>query len=362
MSQVGGWTDPEVGAAFAAFHRGRCVVDLWGGSADGADRPWTSQTLANVWSTTKGATAMAVARLVDERAITWEDPVSRVWPQFGAAGKAEVTIAQVMSHQAGLPGFVEPTSPEDQYDWEGCCAKLARQAPAWAPGTATSYHAMTFGWLAGEIVRRASGRSLGTFLRDVLTGPLEADVHVGLPEALEPRVARMFGPRVAPPAFAPPPPAGMALQNPAQSPEQPNTRAWRAAEIPAGNGQASAMGLARLYAPMSLGGTWDGVKVISGRVLDEMTRPATTGGRVDMLMGLTDSWGMGMVLNPLQAYGPGPRAFGHSGWGGSFACADPDLGLSMGYVCNQMGTELFADPRAVGLNRATTACAAARAA
>ena len=338
----------EVGAAIAVFHRGVKVVDLWGGYADRArTRPWTGDTLINVWSATKGLTAAAIARLVDQGRLSYDDRVSKVWPGFAAAGKGEITVAQVMSHQAGLAGFIEPTTIEDQFDWDGCVGKLERQTPAWTPGEATSYHAMTYGWLAGEIVRRVDGRSLGRFVREEICEPLGADIFVGLPGALAPRVAELLGPKVAPDPAATAalsPAALMALSNPAQDPEAPNRAAWRAAEIPAANGQASALGLARLYAALGAGGTLDGVSILSPHTVRRMTTPVTSNGRTDMLLGFTDCWGMGVALNTPGIYGPNPRAFG---------CADPDAGIAIGYVCNQMGPDLVGDPRTHGL------CAAA---
>jgi CubicO group peptidase (beta-lactamase class C family) len=339
----------ETGASFAAFHRGRCVVNLWGGYADRArTRPWRQDTLVNVWSATKGITATAAAMLVDRGVLRYEDPVASVWPEFAANGKAHITLAQLLSHQAGLPGFIEPTTVEDQWDWESCCAKLARQKPAWEPGTASSYHAMTYGWLVGEVLRRATGKTVGQFVREEIARPLDADVHIGLSEADDARVAETLGPKhmAAPPPL--PDVAMMALTNPQQNPEAPNLRAWRAAEIPAANGQASAMGLARLYAVLAGGGEFGSVRLLSPEAVARLRTPVTTG-RTDMFLGFTDSWGLGMAVNRPGIYGPNPRAFGHSGWGGSFGCADPDAGVAIGYVCNQMGPELVGDPRTAGL-------------
>jgi CubicO group peptidase (beta-lactamase class C family) len=342
----------EIGAAFAAFRRGVCVVDLWGGFRNKArTKPWTRDTLINVWSATKGVTATAVALCVERGLVRYGDRVASVWPEFASAGKAEVTLAQVLSHQAGLPGFAEPTSIDDMFDWDTCCAKLARQAPAWPPGTATSYHAMTYGWLAGEVVRRVTGKSVGRFVQEEIAKPLDADVFIGLPESLEPRVAEIAGPKRVPDMAGLPIPdaAKMALVNPEQDPEAPNRRAWRKAEIPAASGQASAMGLARLYAALANAGTLDGTRLLKRETITAMTTPATQGGRQDMFLGFADSWGMGMAINRPGIYGPNARAFGHSGWGGSFGCADPDSGISVGYVCNQMGPELVGDPRTAGL-------------
>ena len=339
----------EVGAALAVFHAGRCVADLWDGHADKAKtRPWMRDSLVNVWSATKAATAVAVAVLIDRGAIAYEDNVASVWPAFAQSGKGDVTLAQVMSHQAGLPGFAEPTTLEDQYDWADCVAKLARQAPVWAPGEATSYHAMTYGWLAGEVVRRVAGKSVGAVLREEIAGPLGADIFIGLAADLEPRVAELIGPRREPdpgPIAALPPAALMALTNPTQSPAAANTRAWRAAEIPAANGHASAMGLARLYAALVGGGALEGKRILSSEGVARLTAPATGSGRKDMFLGFVDCWAMGVALNTPGLYGPNPRAYGHSGWGGSFGCADPDLKVAIGYVCNQMGPELVGDPR-----------------
>lgn len=349
----------EVGASFSAFHHGRCVVDLWGGFADRArTRPWTRDMLINVWSSTKGVVAVAMARLVERGAIGYRDAVASVWPGFAQSGKEGVTVAQVLSHQAGLPGFAEPTTIEDQYDWDACCSKLARQRPAWEPGRATSYHAMTYGWLAGEIIRRVAGNSPGRFVREEIAVPLGADIFIGLPASEESRLSEMIGPKrqlVLPPMSEI---AMMALANPQQSPEAPNARAWRAAEIPAANGQASAMGLARLYGALANGGELDGVSLLSPQSIAAMTAPATREGRADLLLGFVDSWGMGMALNTPGIYGSNPRAFGHSGWGGSFGCADPDAGIAIGYVCNQMGPDLVGDPRTAALCRSVLESAA----
>jgi CubicO group peptidase (beta-lactamase class C family) len=340
----------ETGAALAAYRGGKLVVDLWGGWADAArTRPWTRDTLINVWSATKGVTATAVAVLVDRGLISYADEVATVWPEFARAGKERTTVAQLLSHQAGLPGFAEPTTIAGQLDFEACVGKLERQAPVWTPGEATSYHAMTYGWLAGEVIRRVSGQSPGAFIAETVTGPLGADVFVGLPADLEPRVAEILAPKRQ--AVPPPLPAAamMALINPAQSPTAPNSRAWRAAEIPSANGQASALGLARIYAALVGDGALEGVRILSSDGVRKMTAPATANGRTDQFLGFTDAWAMGVALNRPGIYGPNHNAFGHSGWGGSFGCADPDAKVAIGYVCNQMGPELVGDPRTSGL-------------
>jgi CubicO group peptidase (beta-lactamase class C family) len=350
----------EIGASFAAFHRGRCVVDLWGGYADSKrSRPWTRDTLANVWSSTKGITAVAMALCVERGLVRYDDRVAQHWPEFAANGKADVTVALALSHQAGLPGFAEPTRVEDEYDWDGASARLARQKPAWVPGTATSYHAITYGFLAGEIVRRVTGKSVGRFVAEEIARPLGARLFIGLPQNEESNVAEMAAPKrkIDMAAIPLPDAARMAVVNPELEPLVANVRAWRAAEIPAANGQASALGLARMYAALANGGTLDGTRLLKPETIAKMTTPATRDGRKDMFLGFTDSWGMGMALNTPGIYGPNPRAFGHSGWGGSFGCTDPDAGVSIGYVCNQMGPDLVGDPRTGGLCAAVLECA-----
>ena len=340
----------EVGAALCVYRDGACVIDLWGGFADAArTRPWTADTLVNVWSTTKLAAAAAVAKLVDQGRIAYAQPVADIWPEFAQAGKAAVTIAQVMSHQAGLPGFVAPTSLDDLYDQPLVAARLAAQAPVFAPGTANSYHAVTYGVLTAEIVWRASGRSLGQVFSEDIAGPLKADFHIGLPALQEDRVAELLPPKhpTDPATLDLTEPALMALSNPAQDPTRPNDRRFRAAELPALNGQASARGAARLAAALAGGGELEGARILSRRTLDAMSVIAAD--RKDLMLGFNPQWGMGVAHNLIGVYGANPRTIGHSGWGGSFACADPDARIAIGYVLNQMGSELVGDPRGKGL-------------
>ena len=347
----------EVGASLAVHRGEELVVDLWAGSRDAAGEiAWTADTLANVWSTTKGVTAIAVATLVDRGLIDYAAPVARYWPEFGQAGKDRITVSQLLSHQAGLPGFVDPTPLEDFYDWETVTARLAAQAPMWEPGTRNSYHAMTYGFLAGELIRRVTGLSPGQFVARELSGPLGADVFIGLPESEEGRVAPLLAPRKEAP-FDPAtmaPEAIAAVTNPAMEPTLPNDRAWRAAEVPAGNGQASARGLARLFGAVANGGTLGGVRLMSPKTVEALATVQTD--RVDLLLGVAPHWAHGVTLNRLGIYGPRPSVFGHSGWGGSFACADPQSRIAIGYVLNQMGEGIVGDPRATTLAHAVYAC------
>lgn len=336
----------EVGAALAVYQRGKCVVDIWAGHRDAArSRAWSRDTLANVWSTTKGLTATAVGVLVDRGLLRYEDRVASVWPEFAQGGKDKITVAQLLSHQAGLPGFVEPTTIDDMYDWDLVAGRLARQKPLWEAGELNSYHAMTYGWLAGELVRRVAKRPFGEFVRGEITGKLQADFYVGLPEALDSRAAQMLSPRNAIDitTLTLPDAARMALTNPGLDAERANTRDWRAAEIAAANGQASAQGVARVYAMLANGGELDGTRVLSRETIGKMTTIQTR--RADQLLGFEPCWAMGFATNKIGIYGPNPNSFGHSGWGGSFGFADPDAGIAVGYVMNQMGADLVGDPR-----------------
>jgi len=347
----------EVGAALAV-HRGEdLVVDLWAGSRDAeASIPWTADTLVNVWSTTKGVTAIAVAMLVDRGLLDYAAPVARYWPEFAQNGKAEVTVSQLLSHQAGLAGFSEPTPLTDFYDWATVTERLARQAPMWPPGTQNSYHAMTYGFLAGELIRRATGLSPGRFLAQEIAAPLGADVFIGLPEAEEGRIAPLLGPRNPAPfdAATMAPEAIAAVTNPNLGPLIPNDRRWRAAEVPAGNGHASARGLARVYGAVANGGALGRVRLMSPGTVTRLAEVQTE--RVDLLLGVAPRWAHGVTVNGLGVYGPRPHVFGHSGWGGSFACADPEARVAIAYVLNQMGDQIVADPRAIGLAHAIYAC------
>ncbi|HEY3951562.1 serine hydrolase domain-containing protein [Phenylobacterium sp.] len=347
----------EVGASLAVYRGEALVVDLWGGWRDAEQTtPWTPDTLVNVWSTTKGVTAIAVARLVDQGWLDYAAPVARYWPEFAQNGKAEITVSQLLSHQAGLPGFDAATALADFYDWNTVTGRLAAQAPMWPPGTKNSYHAMTFGFLAGELIRSASGLSVGQFLAHDVAGPLGADVFIGLPQAEEARVSPLIAPRITA-AFdldAMAPEARVALTNPLMEPTLCNARAWRAAEVPAGNGQASARGLARLYAAMANGGSMDGVRLMGRETVEAMIEVQTD--RVDVLLGVAPQWGRGVTRNGVGVFGPEPGVFGHAGWGGSFGCGDLKTGLAVGYVLNQMGDRVVGDPRSVGLCEAIYAC------
>ncbi len=344
----------DVGASFAVFANGECVVDLWGGFRDpGKSIPWTKDTLANVWSTTKGAAAMCIAKLVQDGKLNYGEKVSEYWPEFAAKGKQNVTVAQLMSHQSGLCGLRRPISVEAFYDHDEIARELAAQEPLWTPGAFSGYHAITYGFLAGELVRRVTNKSLGAYFHEEFAVPQDIDFYIGLPESEEHRVAKMIA--------SPNTSANLqdtvntdikkaALANPPMSPDYPNDRAWRKSEIPGAGGQGSAYGVAKLYGLLAHAAHGNGKSPLNAEGLRAMTQKQIE--NEDAVLGLEVRWGAGVLLNNLGAYGPNESAFGHSGWGGSFGAFDPATGLGMGYVMNQMGDNLAGDPRAMALLQA----------
>ncbi len=348
----------EVGASFAATWNGELVVDLWGGSADRAGtRPWQRDTLANVWSTTKAMAALCTHVVVDRGLVDLDAPVATYWPEFAAQGKERMPVRWLLSHQSGLSGLTPPFPTEAALDWQRFCAALAAQKPLWEPGTRSGYEALTFGNLVGEVVRRVDGRSLGRFFREEVAEPLGAEFWIGLPESQEKLVAEMIPPDPAAPLAAQPEPGDpsyelrAALATPRVTPEIANTRAWRAAEVPAGNGQANARGAALCMAALANGGSLGGVRIMSeSSVARAITEQCY--GR-DLVLGYPMRWGLGfMLVSKDLPLSPNPRTFGHGGWGGSFALADCDARVSLAYVMNRMSQGTVGDKRLGRLLRA----------
>lgn len=359
----------EVGAAFSAYHRGRKVVDLWGGIADqDTGAPWEEDTLALVFSTTKGVTAICANKLAQEGRLEPEAPVVTYWPEFGQNGKEDIPVSYLLSHQAGLAWIDGEMTAEEALSWEPVVEALARQAPHWEPGTEHGYHATTFGWLVGEIIKRVAGRSVGTYLREEIADPLELDFWIGLPEEHEHRVATLIS--FIPPGITrellaepgdnelaqliaaflgPDTDLGRALFAPGGSLADAdiwNSRAMHAAEVPAANGIGDARSIARLYAACI--GEVDGIRLLTPEQLADATTQRTTGPN-RVLMGLDIQFGLGFMLHSsLIAFG-GPKSFGHFGAGGSVGWADPDAELAFGYIMNRMDMGLAGDTRSFNL-------------
>lgn len=351
----------EVGASVAVTVEGRPVADLWGGHADGArTRRWQRDTLVNLYSTTKGMTALCAHQLVDRGELDLDAPVARYWPAFAQAGKAEIPVRQLLCHQAGLAAIRRDLPVAELYDWDAMTTALAAEAPWWEPGTAHGYHALTFGHLVGELVRRIAGKSLGAFFRDEVAAPLGADFHIGLAASEDARVAEMLAPQAAEmvhatSAFAGNPLIARALGNPPADPALTATRAWRGAEIPAANGHGNARSIARIYAALACGGSVDGIDLCGPETLARAAAVETSG--PDLVLQIPVHWGLGFLVSAdLGIYGPNPRSYGHTGYGGSFGFADPDARVSVGYAMNRMAATLTGDPRGTALVQAVYDC------
>lgn len=338
----------ERGAAACLIVDGQTVVDLWGGHADLAGTsPWERDTLVNVFSIGKAMTAACAHRLVGQGRLDVERPVAQWWPEFGAGGKDGVTLAQVLSHQAGLPAVRKRLPPNAMLDWELMTSALAAQEPWWPPGTAHGYHTNTFGFLVGEVVRRVTGRSLGTYFRQEIAGPLGADFFIGLPPAEHHRVAEFNWPGPANPEVEPPGLTDAQLMefntyyNPSglSGAEVVNTPEWRQAEIPSTNGHATARAVARIYQELAAGG---------GVVVERHALAAATVEQVygdDLILHRPSRFGLGFQLTMAERpLGPNARSFGHFGAGGSLGFCDPDAGVAFAYVMNEMGAR-WQNPR-----------------
>jgi CubicO group peptidase (beta-lactamase class C family) len=343
----------ELGASVCVTVDGETVVDLWGGVADPqTQRPWTSDTVALAWSCTKGATALCAHMLADRGQLDLDAPVASYWPDFAAAGKERIPVRMLLSHQAGLPALRDPLPPGAFADWDLMVKSLAAEAPFWEPGSRHGYHAFTFGWLVGEVVRRVSGRPLGRFFAEEVAGPLGLDFWIGLPEELEPRVAPVVpaleptpGEPVAPFFIAamsdPASPAALILGNSGGFMEAPDERRYHAAEIGSANGITSGRGLAMLYRPLALGGAVDGVRLVSPDTLARATMTASAAD-LDATLLAPSRFALGFCRS-MGDFGPsdvlvlGADGFGHPGSGGSIGFADPRERLSFGYVMSKLG-------------------------
>lgn len=355
-------TGADLGAAVAFTLDGEPVVDLWGGHLDfKREREWQRDTIVNVYSTTKGMTAICAHQLVERGLLDLDAPVVEYWPEFAAKGKQSVPVRWLLSHRVGLPAIREPLPHGALYDWKRMTEALAGQEPWWEPGTRHGYHAITYGHLVGELIRRVSGQSVGEFLRDNVTGPLDADFHIGFGPELDARTSDLHGNLIggggdraaaAPGVKIPEIPeplrefmrsmsdpttmTGAAFSNPKQKPGDVNTRAWRAAEIPAANGHGTARALARIYGALARGGEIDGTRILRPETIDQAIVEQSNGPDA-VLGGLPMRFGLGFMLrSPIMPLSPSPRAFGHPGAGGSIGMADPDAKVGFGYTLNKM--------------------------
>lgn len=350
----------EVGAAVAVAIDGKFVIDMWAGHADKArTQPWKRDTLVNIYSTTKGLAAMCAHRLVDQGKLDLDAPVAKYWPEFAQAGKEKIPVRYLLSHRAGLPAIRRQLPPEALYNWNTMCHALAEEKPWWDPGTKHGYHAITYGWLVGEVIRRVSGKTPGAYFRDELVTPLGMDAFIGLPAENDARTAEIIP---APPpkpgeanAFAelisnPESITAKAIMNPDNvvDPRVVNSRAWRGCELPSANGHATARSIARAYSALARGGEVDGYRVLTPQSIVRCYTEQSYG--MDEVLKVKTRIGLGFMLSqPEQPLGPNPRTFGHPGAGGSIGFADPDAKVGFAYVMNQMGGDPVVDQRAANL-------------
>lgn len=354
----------EIGAAVAFVLDGESVVDLWGGHYDlERTREWERDTLVNVYSTTKGMTAICANQLIERHLLDIDAPVAQYWPEFAAAGKHGVLVRWLLSHKAGLCAIRAPLPKGSLYDWNRMCEALAAQEPWWTPGDGHGYHAFTFGFLVGELVRRICGESIGTFFRKNVAEPLGADFHIGLPQACDARTSDMYavhiGNKPAPDSSAdsgftvtgpfaefaravrdPTTMQGAAFLNPPQDRAAVNTREWRAAEIPAVNGHGTARALARIYGALARGREIDGVQILEPRTIAAATTEEAAGPERMFCGAVPMRFGLGFILSDdthrYARLSPNRRAFGHTGAGGSLGMADPDARIGFGFTMNNM--------------------------
>lgn len=348
----------EVGAACCVHRDGEVVVDLWGGLADrDSGRPWRGDTPVLVFSSSKGLSAIVVHRLIERGLLELDAPIARHWPEFAARGKQGITLRDVLCHRSALAAVDGELTLEQVLAWHPVCAALAAQAPNWEPGQGHGYHARSFGWILGELVRRVTGRSLGTVFADEVARPLGLDCWIGLPAAESPRVATVYGPP------EPTDPEAIALREKFMGPDTLLGRViegpsrlfsygdmWnrpdvRAAEMPSSNGIATARALSRCYAATLA--PVDGVRLLAPETLAAATVSHAEG--PDRVLLMPTRFALGFALPPMLGEACPEGSFGHPGAGGSLGFADPARGLAFGYAMNQMRLGVSGDPRAARL-------------
>lgn len=346
--------DKELGAGFAAYLDGELIVNLQGGFADRKkEKAWDERTIVPVFSTTKPIAALVLARVIDALPAGYETPVADVWTEFAAHGKDAVTIAELVSHQAGLPGFPEAVDPALWLDAEACADALAGSTPLWPPGTAHGYHPLSWGYLIGAVVRRIDGRSLGTILREDIAGPMRVDFQIGTPAEDHSRVAEIMRPRALPDLGELNEATKIAFLKKWSAPDR-GGAIWREIEIPSANGIGTAKAVAQLYGVYAHGGRLGDTQIISDSAFDALTQSRVKG--QDLVLPFVTEFAAGVMRNNLGLYGPNPDTLCHSGWGGSLALGDPDRHLSAAYVMNRQSNSLQADPRATRLVQAMYGC------
>jgi len=347
----------EVGASFAATLEGECVVDIWGGHQDaGRTRPWAEDTIVNLFSTTKTMTFLVALMLADRGRLNLDAPVADHWPEFAANGKEGVLVKHLLAHSAGVPGFSRHFSAEEHYDWSLACADLAGQAPWWPPGSRSGYHAITQGYLLGEVVRRITGASFGAFFKAEVADAVGADFHIGTDPSHFGRIAEMIPSAEPAPLLAMPPDTipGRVFSN-IDVIDAVNTPGWRQAEIPAANGHGNARSVVRAQTAMANGGRAFGKELLSAEGCRKAFIEQTDG--TDAVLGFHVRYGMGYSTgSDAITVSPNPNILWWGGAGGSTIVIDTDARLCFSYVMNRMDNHLLGDPRGLSLGEALYEC------
>ena len=329
----------DVGASVAVSVGGRMVVDLWGGRRNEAGAPWEADTLVNLYSTSKTMTALALLVLADSGRVNLEAPVAEYWPEFAANGKTGVKVRHVLGHTAGLPGWDQPMGEADLYDWDKAAGLLAAQAPWWEPGSASGYHAVTQGYLLGEIVRRVTGQTFGDYFRDHIAAPIEADFFFASPPSVDPRVARLIPPANRPGDGATTGMAARVFRNPYERAEWSWSTPFRRADIPACNGLGNARSICRLQSVLVGGGQWEGRRLLSPAGCEAVFDQQSNGR--DLVVGTPLRFGLGYALGD----DPARRVCYWGGWGGSMVFLDFDRQMVVAYAMNRMAEGSFMGDR-----------------
>ncbi|MFI0469689.1 serine hydrolase domain-containing protein [Saccharopolyspora sp. 5N102] len=339
----------ELGASLVVKTDGETVVDLWGGYRDAARTlPWDDDTIVNVWSTTKTVTCLAALMLVDRGELDVHAPVARYWPEFAANGKQNIEVRHLLAHTSGVSGWEQPFTTEDMYDWDTSTARLAAQAPWWAPGTAAGYHAHNQGHLIGEVVRRVTGMHLKEFVASQIAGPLGADFQIGAREQDWNRVAEIVPPPPLPfdlSALPADSPMLKTFTGPPANAEAANSPEWRRADMGALNGHGNARSVARIMSAITLDGVVDGIRLLSPKTIDMIFEEQANG--VDLVLGEELRWGLGYALPQPGAvpFIPSGRLCFWGGWGGSQIVMDLDRRMTISYVMNKMGPGVLGSSR-----------------
>ncbi|MFC2950912.1 serine hydrolase domain-containing protein [Marinicaulis aureus] len=338
----------ELGASFAVVKNGETVINIRGGYSDRAkETHWDETTIACIYSSGKAVLSFLMARAVFDGLLDYDAPVARYWPEFGAAGKENITVAEALSHQAGLCGFPDEMPPETWLDWDAICGKLAAMAPLWPPGTANGYHPQTVGFIAGELLRRVTGKSVGALIEE-LSAAHDLNLFCGMNEKDGARAAYMPKPPKAPDLGPMNEFKQYAFLKPWSAPAKVSREDWMAAEMPASNMHADALSLAKIVHPLANKGCdISGAEVLSENAIERALVERSRGD--DLVLPFHLSWAAGLMRNINRHFGPNENAFGHAGFGGSCVIVDPQNNLTAAYVMNKMSPYLVGDPRAVRL-------------